>query len=44
MIWRAWTWTTWAFNRLGYLVRPYDMLADNRRWFWRPRTPCGWWR
>lgn len=30
---------TWAEN-LGYLVRPYDMLADRRRWFWQPRQPC----
>lgn len=25
----------------SYWVRPYDMLADRRRWFWQPRTPCG---
>jgi hypothetical protein len=24
----------------GYQVRPYDMLADRRRWFWQPRTRC----
>lgn len=26
--------------RLGYAVRPFDMLADRRRWWWQPRTPC----
>lgn len=31
----------WAWHRVGYLVRPYDMLADRRRWCWQPRTPCG---
>jgi len=25
----------------GYAIRPYDMLADRRRWFWQPRQPCG---
>lgn len=30
----------WALGRLGYMVRPYDMLADKRRWFWQPRQPC----
>jgi hypothetical protein len=39
---RAWyevkSWGWW----LSYTVRPYDMLADRRRWFWQPRTPCGW--
>lgn len=25
---------------LGYHIRPFDMLADQRRWFWQPRTPC----
>lgn len=27
--------------RIGYAVRPYDMLADRRRWCWQPRTRCG---
>lgn len=26
---------------MSYAVRPYDMIADRRRWFWQPRTPCG---
>lgn len=30
-----------AATRISYWVRPYDMLADRRRWFWEPRTPCG---
>lgn len=25
----------------AYAVRPYDVIADRRRWFWQPRTPCG---
>lgn len=38
-----WWWAEvrgWATS-LGYMIRPYDMLADRRRWFWQPRTPCG---
>lgn len=31
----------WAARRVGYWVRPYDMLADARRWRWRPRQRCG---
>lgn len=30
----------WALRRVGYWVRPYDMLADARRWFWQPRVHC----
>lgn len=26
---------------LGYKIRPYDQMADARRWFWQRRTPCG---
>ena len=26
---------------VGYRLRPYDLLADRRRWFWQPRQPCG---
>jgi hypothetical protein len=33
-------WLAWAFQRIGYTIRPYDMLADHRRWFWQPRTRC----
>ncbi len=32
----------WAVARLGYWVRPYDMLADSRRWRWQARFPCQW--
>lgn len=35
-------WLKWAFHRAGYVVRPYDMLADQRRWCWQPRQKCGW--
>lgn len=24
----------------SYWIRPYDMLADARRWRWQRRTPC----
>jgi hypothetical protein len=27
-------------GRLGYWVRPFDMLADRRRWRWQSATPC----
>ena len=30
----------WAVVRVGYMVRPYDMLADRRRWRWQPRAVC----
>jgi hypothetical protein len=40
----AWLWLRWALRRIGYMIRPYDMLADRRRWFWQPRTRCGWQR
>jgi len=32
----------WAIQRVGYWIRPYDTLADRRRWCWQPRTRCGW--
>jgi hypothetical protein len=35
-------WAAWAWHRVGYVLRPYDMLADRRRWFWQPRQRCGW--
>lgn len=34
-------WLVWAARRIGYVIRPYDMLADRRRWCWQPRQPCG---
>ena len=37
-------WLKWWLRRVGYVVRPYDMLADRRRWFWQPRARCGWFR
>lgn len=24
----------------SYIVRPFDMLADRRRWFWQRPEPC----
>lgn len=37
----VWHSTIHIAQRVGYWVRPYDMLADRRRWFWQPRQPCG---
>jgi hypothetical protein len=32
----------WALrHRLSYWLRPYDMLADARRWRWQRPEPCG---
>jgi hypothetical protein len=28
--------------KIGYAVRPYDMLADARRWRWQKPQRCGW--
>lgn len=39
---RAFAEITWAWHRVGYVIRPYDMLADRRRWWFQPRMPCGW--
>jgi hypothetical protein len=38
-------WLRWALTRIGYAIRPYDMLSDRRRWRWQPRTRCSriWW-
>lgn len=33
---RRWFW--WA----SYTIRPYDMVADRRRWAWQKRARCGW--
>lgn len=27
--------------RVVYWVRPFDMLADRRRWRWQPAQGCG---
>lgn len=37
-----WLWAelTGIAQTIGYTLRPYDMLADRRRWFWQPRYPC----
>jgi hypothetical protein len=37
-----WLWAevVHAWATAGYWIRPYDMLADRRRWFWQPRTRC----
>lgn len=35
--------TVWLAHRAGYVIRPYDMLADRRRWFWQSGQRCGWW-
>lgn len=31
----------WLVESVGYTIRPYDMLADRRRWRWQGRTRCG---
>jgi hypothetical protein len=28
-------------SRVGYWIRPYDMLADRRRWRWQKARRCG---
>jgi hypothetical protein len=33
-------WAYWVAVQYSYVIRPFDMLADRRRWFWQPRTPC----
>jgi hypothetical protein len=38
---RAWVELEHAAVTVGYWLRPYDMLADARRWFWQPRHRCG---
>jgi hypothetical protein len=30
----------WIFATIGYRIRPYDMIADKRRWFWQERARC----
>jgi len=36
-----WAVLVWAAQSAGYWIRPYDMLADRRRWRWQPRQRCG---
>ena len=31
----------YSLTNLGYLIRPYDMIADRRRWWWQRRAKCG---
>jgi hypothetical protein len=38
---RAWVEIRHAAETVGYWLRPYDMLADRRRWFWQPAQRCG---
>lgn len=39
-----WLWAVvrWLAESAGYWIRPYDMLADARRWRWQRRQRCGW--
>lgn len=39
-----WLWAVvcWVSGRVGYWIRPYDMLADRRRWRWQSAQRCGW--
>lgn len=30
-----------AMVALGYAVRPFDVVADRRRWRWQRTAPCG---
>lgn len=41
MITHWWVLARWAVRRVGYWIRPYDILADARRWWWQPRRRCG---
>ncbi len=38
----VWVEVRWWAESFGYWLRPYDMLADARRWRWQPRQRCGW--
>lgn len=31
----------WLAQSVGYWIRPYDMLADRRRWRWQKPQRCG---
>ena len=37
----VWWWLRYTPGQLSYAIRPYDMLADRRRWFWQRRQRCG---
>ena len=36
-----WSWPVQARDWLAYRLRPYDPIADARRWFWQRRSECG---
>lgn len=36
----AWACAQWLLISAWYRIRPYDVLADERRWFWQPRHTC----
>jgi hypothetical protein len=38
---RLWIDVRWLAETVGYWVRPYDTLADRRRWRWHPAQRCG---
>lgn len=40
---RYWLWVLpkHLLESIGYWIRPYDMLADRRRWWWQPAQRCG---
>lgn len=40
MIGYLWAVACWAVGRVGYWIRPYDILADRRRWWWEPAQRC----
>ena len=31
----------WVAETAGYWIRPFDTLADRRRWRWQARQRCG---
>jgi hypothetical protein len=39
LLWLRW-WPAETWWQLSYAIRPYDMLADRRRWCWQRRSPC----
>lgn len=43
MSYLRWVWAEirYAAETVGYWARPYDMLADRRRWAWQPAQRCG---
>ncbi len=37
----VWVNVRWLATAAGYWIRPYDGLADARRWRWQPAQRCG---